>query len=156
MRKLILLRNLYILSGKELTMSSRWKNILLISSLVFNLTIVGIFGFNYFKSDCKTYYKPKTEQGELIIKRRRDEIRNLRKDMMETRRGFFELLKAGASDEVLNRQVELIIQKQILMEKEIANHLIELRKNMTNEEANRFFERETAKRNNRDHRKKRR
>lgn len=133
-------------------MNKRWKNILLICSLVFNITIVSFLGFNYLQSKSCDYNhetRPDYKWDRNNNENRKNLIREMRKDMMDTRREFFEMLKSGVPDEALNQQVELIIEKQNKMEMAIANHLIELRKSMTDEEAKKFFERETQKRNNR-------
>lgn len=118
-----------------------WKNILLICSLLFNLILAGFIIYHLVAKPLPPPPRPpRTEFNKEHFRKKHTEIRQKRLEFMETRKRFMQNLASPEFDETASRkQLEELMQRHSEMERMIAENLIEMRKNMDNEQAKRFF-----------------
>ena len=122
-------------------MSKRALTIIVIISLAFNLAFIGTFGLIQFRrrSFLKHTFGPPPELRE-HFRNRKEHIAPLRYDFHQSKVDFIEeLKKPDFNEELLNMMLENAIEKQTAMEIELGKSLIEIRKEMNFEEAQRFF-----------------
>ena len=129
-------------------MSKKTIVILFIISLAFNLAFFGTFLIH------RVNFGPGI-QGPIhgrpkLPKHCREDFRELRKEMGEKHREYFKarrqfilsLLEEDLNEEQVLKKLENAIEKQTIKEKEIGLSFIKLRKEMTAEEARKFFRRD--------------
>ncbi len=122
-------------------MSKRALTIIVIISLAFNLAFIGTFGLIQLRR--KNFFPHKFGPPREL----REHFRNLKNNIAPFRHDFHlskkdfieELKKPDFNEEFLHKMLENAIQKQTAMERELGKSLIELRKEMSLEEAQRFF-----------------
>ncbi|MCF7857760.1 MAG: hypothetical protein K9N07_00340 [Candidatus Cloacimonetes bacterium] len=119
--------------------------LLLIISFAFNLAFLGTYlvrrvdpTFGPFQPD---HNRPKLTPGthEKFMECR-DELVERKHAYSEARRRFFlSLINSDLDDNQLKAKLDTLIAKQCIMEKEIGLSFIKLKKEMTTDEAKRFF-----------------
>ena len=121
--------------------------ILLAISLVFNIAFISVFIYRtvverpHFAPPPKPELKNYPELKESILEKKR-EIQPLYREFMQSKRDFMECLREPIFDEdKLKEKLDRTVKKQKNMEQELGKRLIELRKDMTPEEARIFFSR---------------
>lgn len=125
-------------------MKNSTYKILLAISIIFNIAFIG--NVIYHKYIKKNPYEKMIHENNLphndMMRFHRAEMVRDRRNYVEKRREFIEMLMAPNFDEkALEKKLNLTIDKEKKMERKMGEHLIELRKNMTPEEAKRFFRR---------------
>ena len=131
-------------------MSKRALTIIVIISLAFNLAFIGTFGLIQLRrrSLLKHKFGPPPVLRE-HFRNRKEHIASFQHDFHQSKIAFIEeLKKPDFNEELLNKMLENAIEKQTAMEIELGKSLIELRKEMSFEEAQRFFSK--FPRNNRE------
>lgn len=124
-------------------MSNRTLSILVVISLSFNIAFLGMFLFHRIRGpiphhDPREFNMP-PEMRE-FLKKSREKFKPLRDDFEQSRRILSDALAEKEYDEAeLLLLLEETLQKQDVMERAMGIHLIELRKNMTPEQAENFF-----------------
>lgn len=137
-------------------MSKRWIVILLFISLAFNLAVLGMFtymsmfrGFPF----CPPPHKVPEEMQERQIQRRdrdrlmnrasdedKKEIRKLRLEFLHNRKEFMDiLLQENFNEADAVKVMNASLQAQDKLEKKLGEALIEVRKQMTAEEAKEYL-----------------
>jgi len=122
-------------------MSKRALTIIVIISLAFNLAFIGTFGLIQLRrrSFLKHKFGPHPQLKEHFMMRK-EHIAPLRYDFHQSKVDFIEeLKKPDFNEELLNKMLKNAIEKQTAMEIELGKSLIELRKEMSFEDAQRFF-----------------
>ena len=122
-------------------MSKRTLIIIVIISLAFNLAFIGTFGLIQLRrrSLLKHKFGPPPELRE-HFRNRKEHIAPLRYYFHQSKIAFIEeLKKPDFNEELLNKMLENAIEKQTAMEIELGKSLIELRKEMSFEETQKFF-----------------
>ena len=135
-------------------MSKKTIFILLIVSLAFNLAFLGTFLYHRMNFG-PGMSGPIHGRSKLPIQCRED-FRKLRKEMGEKHREYFiarrqfilSLLEEDLNEEEVLKRLENAIEKQTIKEKEIGLSFIQLRKEMTAEEAKKFFRRDLETKEN--------
>jgi len=135
-------------------MSKKTILILLIVSLAFNLAFFGTFLYHRVNFGpgihSPIHGRPK------LPKHCREDFRKLRKEMGEKHRDYFvarrqfilSLLEENLNEKEVLKKLENAIEKQTTKEKEIGLSFIQLRKEMTAEEARMFFRRDLEAKEN--------
>ena len=122
-------------------MSKRALTIIVIISLAFNLAFIGTFSLIQLRrrSFLKHEFRPPPELRE-HFRNRKEHIASFQHDFHQSKIAFIEeLKKPDFNEELLNKMMENAIRKQTAMEIELGKSLIELRKEMSFEEAQKFF-----------------
>ena len=122
-------------------MSKRTLIIIVIISLAFNLAFIGTFGLIQLRrrSFLKHKFGPPPELRE-HFRNRKKHVASFQHDFHQSKMAFIEeLKKPDFNEELLNMMMKNAIEKQTAMEIELGKSLIELRKEMSFEEAQRFF-----------------
>ena len=122
-------------------MSKRTLIIIVIISLAFNLAFIGTFGLIQLRrrSFLKHKFGPPPELRE-HFRNRKEHIASFRHDFHQSKIDFIEeLKKPDFNEELLYMMLKNAIEKQTAMEIELGKSLIELRKEMSFEEARKFF-----------------
>ena len=124
-------------------MSNRTLGILVIISLSFNLAFLSMFFFHLLRGPLPPGighdFKIPPRFRDYFIDSRED-IKPLRHDFENSRKDFMIALSDPEFDE--NRlldMLDLAVDRQMIMEKELGIKLIQLRKQMTPNEAEKFF-----------------
>ena len=122
-------------------MSKRALTIIVIISLAFNLAFIGTFGIIQYRRkiflERRFIPHPQLRKHFMTCK---EHIAPLRYDFHQSKIDFIEeLKKPDFNEELLNMMLENAIEKQTAMEIELGKSLIELRKEMSFEEAQKFF-----------------
>jgi len=135
-------------------MSKKTIIILFIISLAFNLAFFGTFLIHRVNFGpgihAPIHGRPK------LPKHCREDFRELRKEMGEKHREYFKarrqfilsLLEEDLNEEQVLKKLENAIEKQTIKEREIGLSFIKLRKEMTAEEAKKFFRRDLETKEN--------
>lgn len=123
------------------------QTLLLICSLVFNITLVSFLAIR----SCSQEEEVRRPEHNRIERRKQhpryQAIREQRSEYIQLKRDFFNRLsQADINEEKLNDMVEKLSKAQEKIEHNIGTNLIELRKSMTDEEAKQFFEKIAARR----------
>jgi len=122
-------------------MSKRTLIIIVIISLAFNLAFIGTFGLIQLRrrSFLKNNFGAPRELRE-HFRNRKEHIAPFQHDFHQSKIDFIEeLKKPDFNEELLNKMLENAIEKQTALEIELGKSLIELRKEMSFEEAQKFF-----------------
>ena len=120
-------------------MNNRIKNVLLIASVVFNLTLVGFLLYRQAMKPHPPHHFPVHQER---MSNNRMIIRNKFKQFGETKQEFMKLLAHPEfNEDVVRDKLEEVIIKQEDLERSIGESLIELRREMTAKEAETFFNR---------------
>ena len=123
-------------------MNSSWKNILLLCSLIFNFILGGFIIYHLVTKPVPPPRHPGIDIERTRYHEKSREISTHRTEFMEHRRRFMENLAAPEFDEErLKGQLDSLLHKQIEMERLIGNNLIEMRRDLTEEEAQRLLRR---------------
>ena len=125
-------------------MSNRTLTVLVLISLAFNIAFFA--GFIYKQSRIRSLLKPDgpypnipPERIEFFEKMKHDMI-PFREDFEKSKKDFvMELVNPDFNEEILNKKLDITLEKQIRMEHELGKRLIILRREMSPEEAHRFF-----------------
>lgn len=125
-------------------MKKNWIIIVLTASIAFNLAFIGIFVSFRFLGPKPPNFENRPEISDEMSQRFFDETKVEMRKYSETLRSkkmkfFQELSKENYSEEELKEIVKDIVASQIEMEKYLASRLIKARKNMSDEDAKRFF-----------------
>lgn len=124
-------------------MQKRSFKFLLYISLAFNIAFIGGFVYRYLNAP---FHQPGLPPEEMkppvkdFFFQKRDEIKQFGKDFMDSKKQFLESLTLAEFNE--DKSTELMqesVEKQILMETEIGKSMIEIRKKMSAEEAEKAF-----------------
>ena len=124
-------------------MSNRTLSILVVISLSFNIAFLGMFLFHRIRGplppqDPREFNIPPELRDFLM--QSREKMKPLREDFETSRRILSDALGEEEYDEAeLLKLLEDTLHKQDIMERAMGMHLIELRKNMTPEQAENFF-----------------
>lgn len=127
-------------------MQKRNVQILLIISLAFNLSFIGLGTFRYFQmkrhADPRLIFRHAPQEIKDKFKQYRQIIDPV-KDEIEIARGEFiiELKKPDFDQEKLQEKLEEYLAKQAKLERIMGNNFIEIRKNLTPEQTEEFFSR---------------
>ncbi|MBN2461611.1 MAG: hypothetical protein JXB60_08385 [Candidatus Cloacimonetes bacterium] len=125
-------------------MSIKALTILVIISLAFNVAFLAVFVFHQFRS-CppflrnheKLEYFPRLRE---YMQKTREVITPLREEFEQFRQEFIdELSQKEISEENLRNNLERTLEKQMTMEKQLGERLIEIRLKLSPEEAELFF-----------------
>jgi hypothetical protein len=118
----------------------KWKNVLIICSLLFNLILAGFILYHLATAPIPPPIPPRFDHNREHIQGKRIEIMQKRKEFIEHKHRFMEKLAARDFEEAeLRAQLEQLLDKQIQLERAIAENFIEMRKNMDDIQAERFF-----------------
>ena len=127
-------------------MKKRNFKIVLIISLAFNIAFIslGTFRFmqmrNFMKREHFIHQIPQNLKDR--FEHHRDEMGSIKAEIDEIRRDFsLELRKNDFNESLLREKLNEFLNKQSEMEKYLGQHLIELRSEMTPEQAEKFFSR---------------
>jgi len=128
-------------------MNNKTVSILVIISLIFNLVLLSLFLYYRFVTKPilgnihpPPHYPPRFEN---FVAESKNEIEPLRKNFEAEKRKFIQLLAADSiKTGMLIAQLEITLKKQLEMEQILGNKMIEIRQEMTDEEARAFFLRE--------------
>ncbi|MDP8204021.1 MAG: hypothetical protein P9L95_05765 [Candidatus Tenebribacter mawsonii] len=126
-------------------MSKKTILILLIISLAFNFAFFGTFLMH--RVIRPPMLHEQVQGRPRLPKHCRDDFRELRKEMDEKHREYFKarrefilsLMEEDLNEKQLLERLNIAIEKQTTMEKEIGLSFVKLRKSMTAEEAKQFF-----------------
>lgn len=129
-------------------MSKKMIFTILIISLAFNLAFLGTFLYHRVNFH-RGLQRPIHGKPKLPILHRED-FRKLRKEMDERHREYFvarrqfilSLLEEDINEEEVLKRLENAIEKQTIKEREIGLSFIKLRKEITADEARKFFRRD--------------
>jgi len=122
-------------------MSKRALTIIVIISLAFNLAFIGTFGLIQLRkrSFLENKFGPPPELRE-HFRNHKEHIAPFQHDFHQSKMDFIEeLKKPDFNEELLYKMLENAVDKQTTMEIELGRSLIELRKEMSFEEAQKFF-----------------
>lgn len=132
-------------------MTNRLKNVVLICSLVFNITFISYIVYHHVKETPLTdYHRIQRNHNKPHLHRDAKEfqkpqsilIREIRADFIDQKREFFIRLSSPNIDkEELTDILEKVVQKQVKMEKTIGMAFIEKRMEMSDNEAENFYNR---------------
>ncbi|MBN1948956.1 MAG: hypothetical protein JW784_04360 [Candidatus Cloacimonetes bacterium] len=125
-------------------MSNRTLTILVLISLAFNLAFMGGAVYLRLKAGSRlhriTDFRENHPEFRAFIQGSRQEIKVYRDDFEHSRHEFIRLLcQPEIDDSLLIRTLNLTIDKQNLMERELGMLMIEMRKMMTHHQACLFF-----------------
>lgn len=117
-------------------MTRKTTNILLLVSLVFNLAVVSMFTYNFFRM--REFGPPMPREGDIPYEKIQRQLKNVKpihQSYIKAKMDFFKELR---SDELnlkkAHEKLDITVQKQILMEKKLGEGLIELRQELTAKE----------------------
>ncbi len=121
-------------------MNNNWKNVLLICSLLFNLILIGFILYPMIWRPKPIPVVARTEINREALLEKQHEIREMRMEFITHKNRFMSALaQPDISEDELYRQLDNLLKKQIEMEQAIGMNLIEIRSNMTAEQARRFY-----------------
>jgi|GEM_PF-3822337 len=121
-------------------MNNNWKNVLIICSLLFNLVLIGFILYPLFWHPKPVPLSTKTEINRERILDKQREIREMRREFLSHKNRFMNALaQPDINEEELYEQLATLLEKQLEMEETIGINLIEIRSNMTPEQARRFY-----------------
>jgi hypothetical protein len=121
-------------------MNNRLRDIILICSLVFNFTLLGFL--LYRQVNRPPVPLPHHHVHNDVMTEKRRMIRSKHIELGEAKRQFMIMLASPElNEENLKDKLEQVIVKQTELERTIGENLIELRKRMTPEEAEKFLRR---------------
>lgn len=121
-------------------MNNKWKNVILACSLLFNLVLAGFIAYSLITRPVERPYTVRIMSDNEQLRSRHREIRTQRLDFFEHKNDFMRnLASSDFTGEEMREQLEVLLEKQIEMERTIGSNLIEMRENMTAEQAARFF-----------------
>ncbi len=121
-------------------MNNRWKNIILICSLLFNGILAGFIVYHLISQPLPPPHPPRLDIRREHIQKRREEIREHRLNFIREKEHFMHMLaEPNFAENRLREQLDRLLEKQFEMERVIGSNLIELRKNMDDQQAERFF-----------------
>lgn len=124
-------------------MSNRTLSILVVISLSFNIAFLGMFLFHRIRGPLSPHDPRELNMPPELrdfLMQSREKFKPLRDDFEQSRRILSDALAEEEYDESrLLQLLEETLQKQDVMERAMGMHLIELRKNMTPEQAENFF-----------------
>ncbi len=125
-------------------MSNRTLTVLVLISLAFNIAFLA--GFIYKQSRIRSFLNPDGPKPNIpperieFFERMKHDMIPFREDFEKSKKDFvMELVNPDFNEEILNEKLDIILEKQIRMEHELGKRLIMLRKEMSPEEAHRFF-----------------
>ncbi len=125
---------------KQTPNRQRWKTILLICSLLFNLILAGFILYHLVTRPLARPVPPYYEVNREPFREKQQEIREKRAEFLNRKHSFMEKLASSDFDEIeLRKQLDQLLEKQMEMEKAIADNFIEMRKRMNDKQADRFF-----------------
>lgn len=122
-------------------MNNRIKNIILVCSLIFNITFIAFFIQRSCTQEPESRppreYRAISESGREHFR----EIRSMRSSYMAAKRDFLgELSKPDYDTGKLQEKLNNLIAMQKEIEENVGHSLIELRRTLTDEEAEKLFE----------------
>jgi len=117
-------------------MTRKTTNLLLLISLVFNLAVVSMFTFHFFRM--REFRPPMPRRGDTPhakIRKQMKEVKPLHQSYIKAKMDFFKELRSDELDlKKAQEKLDITVQKQILMEKKLGEDLVELRQELTAEE----------------------
>ena len=124
-------------------MSFKTLKILLVISLIFNIAFIGNYLYHryviYPKHIHNNFFMMRGERMKHFREMRRRFTRQ-RLNYLRERREFLRMLQSPEyTSEQLRAKLNETIEKEMKMERKIGEDFIEMRKNMSSEEARRFF-----------------
>lgn len=123
-------------------MNNRWRDLILICSLLFNLFLAGFIFYHLATRPIPQPPPPRIDINREQMRERHQEIRMKRAEFIQQKKRFTNALAAAEINEFeLREQLDILLQRQIEMEREIGLNLIEMRKNMNDVQAEQFFRR---------------
>lgn len=126
-------------------MTNRTLLIILVISLAFNLAFVlsYLYHITFENKTKEQHFRPPVwEKPELreYTSRHKEQIISNRREFLEKRRAFLQQLQSEDFDrQSAEAQLDKLIAKQMQMEREMGKRLIEIRTQMSAEEAKTFF-----------------
>ena len=123
-------------------MRTKTLNIILVISLAFNIAFLGgsIYRHLTFRRFKPVHQRIHNEKVEEFINRKREQRKMLVQDFHIAKDKFMQALSKDEIDEAeLLAIIDTLVFKQGMMEKEIGSSMIELRKEMTPQEARQVF-----------------
>ncbi len=127
-------------------MQKRSVQIILIVSLSFNLAFIGFGVFRYFQmrrfSDPRTLFRHAPQKIKDSFREHRETIDPIREEIDTMRDQFVAELRNPDFDGArIQEKLDQYLAKQNELERVMGNNFIELRKNLTPEQAEKFFSR---------------
>jgi len=123
-------------------MKNHTIKILLIISLAFNIAFLGggIFRSIKFRKNPPIHKRIKNDKVRDFMESRKEIGSPLRRDFQKAKNEFIKALKEPEVDEAeMQILIEELIEKQNVMEREIGNSMIELRQQLSDQEAKEVF-----------------
>jgi len=124
-------------------MKRRTIHILLFLSLAFNIAFLGggVYRFSQMKRFKPMHERIKNEKVRDFMQMRKELGNTLERDFHDAKDDLMKALTKPEIDETeLNNLIDIVIEKQSLREKEIGKAMIDLRKELTDEEAEKVFD----------------
>ncbi|MBW6515538.1 MAG: hypothetical protein K0B81_02845 [Candidatus Cloacimonetes bacterium] len=121
-------------------MNSKWKDIILFCSLLFNVILAGFILYHVIARPLPRQITPRIPINREHLREKHREINLRRTEFFEYKQRFMEALAAPDFNESeMSILLDELLEKQNEMEHAICTNLIEIRKNMNAEQAERFF-----------------
>jgi len=123
-------------------MKNRTIKILLFVSLAFNIAFLGggIFRLYMFKNHPPFHERVRNEKVREFMQQKKETGRKLRQDFHKAKDEFMKALsKPEINEAELQTLIDSLIKKQMIMEKELGRSMIDLRRELTNDEAKAVF-----------------
>jgi Heavy-metal resistance len=123
-------------------MKRRTVNILLFISLAFNIAFLGggVYRFYQMRQFRPMHERIKNDKVKAFMQERKNLGEPLMRDFHEAKDNLMKALaKPGIDEAELNKLIDIMIEKQNLQEKKVGEALIDLRKELTDEEAEQVF-----------------
>jgi len=123
-------------------MNKRWKNVLLLCSLLFNVILAGFIIYHAFTKPLPRPIPPRIPTNREQLREKHREISLKRSEFIEYKQRFIDALASSDFKEADARiLLKELLEKQNDLEHTICSNLIELRKKMDDEQAGKFFSR---------------
>ena len=125
-------------------MKKRSVQILFIVSLAFNLAFISLGTFRFIQmrkfADPQARFRHFPQETKDLFRRFRNEIDPIRKEIEEVRHDFIaELRNPDYNEEYLKEKLDHYLEKQAELERTMGYNFIEIRKNLTPEQIEKFF-----------------
>ncbi len=121
-------------------MNNKWIYIILLCSLMFNAILAGFIIYHLMTRPLPGPTPPRFDFNRERMLERHREIGVRRTEFQEHKLHFINSLASPHFNELASKEeLEILLQKQIEMERVIGMNLIDMRKNMNDEQAERFF-----------------
>ncbi len=119
-----------------------YLKILISVSIAFNIAFIGMFTFvriQHHRMFTPTPFHQMEQHSEMFCNARR-ELKPLKDDYRKLRLNFFNYMtKDNATEEQMHKNLELMLEKQKVLEREVGRKFIDLRLKMSNNESKELF-----------------